>query len=70
MATIQITNTAGRKEFIDLPDNLAWALAELCKRITFSDCRSNASDEDEAYRMIEATDKLRTVLGRVGYAPR
>jgi hypothetical protein len=70
MATIQVINPAGRDEFIELSDEQAWALAELCKRITFSDCRGNAVNDNEAYMMIEATNKLGNVLGRAGYNPR
>lgn len=66
---LQATNN-GRDEFADLTDDQAWALAELCKRITWSDCRSNAVSDQEAYLMIDATAKLGTVLARVGYSPR
>lgn len=67
---IQIINAAGRDEFAELSDAQAWALAELCKRITFSDCRSNSVDDNEAYRMIDATAALGNVLARAGYNPR
>ncbi len=60
----------GRHEVAELPDDVAWALAELCKRITFSDCRSNAVDDDEAYKMIDGTNTLGDVLARAGYNPR
>lgn len=67
---IQVTNAKGRSEMAELSDDVAWALAELCKRITFSDCRSNAVDDDEAYKMIDATNKLGDTLNRAGYNPR
>lgn len=60
----------GRDEFAELTDAQAWALAELCKRITWSDCRSNAVSDQEAYLMIDATAKLGTALARAGYSPR
>lgn len=50
----------------DLPLDEAYALAELCKRITFSDARGCAVDEEEAYRIINATNKLRDALAENG----
>lgn len=44
----------------------ALALAELCKRIGFSDCRSNAVDDSEAYHMIYAMANVRKALERSG----
>lgn len=67
---IQVKSTAGHTDTAELSHETAWALAELCKRITFSDCRSNAVDDDEAYRMIDATNKLGTALAGIGYNPR
>ncbi|TPQ24914.1 hypothetical protein [Methylomonas koyamae] len=48
----------------------AEALAQLCKRIGWSDCRSNASNDDEAYRMMDAIAKLQRALAESGFAPR
>lgn len=67
---IQATSGDVRDEFAELTDAQAWALAELCKRITWSDCRSNAVSDQEAYLMIDATTKLGTALARAGYCPR
>lgn len=67
---LQIVNDDGRIESAELSDDQAWALAQLCKRITFSDCRSNAVDEVEAYMMVDVTNKLRDTLARAGYNPR
>ena len=39
----------------ELPANEAWALAQLLKRIGFSDCRALAEDEAQAYRMLHAS---------------
>ena len=44
----------------------AYALAELCKRIGFSDCRANAVDDAEARAMILAMDRVRGGLEQVG----
>ncbi|MEM5460729.1 hypothetical protein VSR69_38805 [Paraburkholderia phytofirmans] len=48
----------------------ALALAQLCKRITFSDMRSCAVDDNEAYVIRDAVDKLQGALKAAGYAPR
>ncbi|MBK6743621.1 MAG: hypothetical protein IPG66_11845 [Hydrogenophilales bacterium] len=57
-------------EQVTLTDDQAWALAQLCKRICFTDCRSNAVSNDEAYQMIDATSLVGRVLAEAGYAPR
>ena len=46
---------------VDLTDAEALHLAQFLKRVTFSDFRSNAQDDDEAYAMRDAD---------AGYAPR
>lgn len=48
----------------------AWALAELCKRIGYSECRQNAVDDDEARAMIVATSKMQQALARAGFTVR
>lgn len=45
-------------------------MAQLCKRITFSDLRAMSVDENETYVMRDAVGKLASVLASVGYAPR
>jgi hypothetical protein len=55
---------------IDLPQDLAWALAQLLKRIGYSDCRNLAQDDEQAYQMIQATEQVRRALAQVGVAPR
>lgn len=47
-----------------------FALAELCKRISFSTCREMAVDDAEAYLMIDATNRLRASLAENGWAVR
>lgn len=44
----------------------AYALAELCKRIGWSDCRKLAVDDTEAGRQIYATDRVRAALLEAG----
>lgn len=68
--TLQGISVNGAAEFVELTDAEAWALAELCKRITYNECRANAVSEDEAYQMIYATSKVRDLLARVGYEVR
>ena len=51
---------------VGLTEAQARALAELCKRIGFADCRALAVDEAEAYQMIGATDRVRRGLEAVG----
>ena len=48
----------------------ALALAQLCKRITFSDLLSCSVDSEEAYTMRDAIEKLQSALAGCGYAPR
>lgn len=48
----------------------AWNLAQFLKRVGFSDFRSNAQDDNEAYGMRDAADRVRTALAESGYAPR
>lgn len=55
---------------IELNPAQAWALAQLVKRIGWSDCRSLAKDQAQTRLMIEATDRVRAALAAAGYAPR
>ncbi|MBP8224926.1 MAG: hypothetical protein KAX59_02135 [Acidovorax sp.] len=55
---------------IDLPQDLAWALAQLLKRIGYSDCRALAEDDQQAYQMIQAAEQVRRALADAGVAPR
>lgn len=53
-----------------LSDGEAWNLAQFFKRAGFSDFRTKAQDNDEAYSMRDAVDKLAVALKDAGYAPR
>lgn len=55
---------------VELSADQAEALAQFCKRVSFSDLKSLASGESEAYDMLDAVDKLRAALAEVGYNPR
>lgn len=55
---------------VELSEAQAWALAELCKRIGWSDVRTLSVNEAEAHQMIGATDRLAGALREAGFAPR
>jgi len=55
---------------VNLTDFDAWHLAQWLKRVCFSDFRHNAVDEDEAYAMRDAAERVQTALAKAGYAPR
>ena len=54
----------------ELTEGEAWALGQLLKRISHSDCRLNAADDDEAYLMMDSLGKLQRMLSDAGIAPR
>lgn len=60
------TDHAGR----DLDEAETWALAQLVKRLGYSDCRANAVDDAEAHLMLEALAKLQRALDEAGVSPR
>lgn len=51
---------------LELTREEAYALAELTKRAGFSDVRSLAVDQEQAYSMIHALDCLRDALAASG----
>ena len=55
---------------VELDATQAWALAQLLKRIGWSDCRSLAEDEAQTRLMIAAAERVRAALAEAGYAPR
>jgi hypothetical protein len=61
MKTVQIT--------VVLTETEAWEFAQFLKRACFSDYRSHATREAEAYHMIDAGEHIRA-LAEQGYAPR
>jgi len=62
MNTVEIT--------ITLTETQAWQFAQFLKRACFSDYRSHATSEAEAYQMIDAGEQIRRALAEHGYAPR
>ncbi|ADP02388.1 gp43 [Burkholderia phage KS14] len=67
---IAIADDAPAEGYSEMSEAEAVALAQLCKRITFSDLRSCSVDNDEAYVMRDAVAKLQAALRSAGYAPR
>lgn len=67
---IAIADDATAEGYSEMSAAEAVALAQLCKRITFSDLRSCSVDNDEAYVMRDAVAKLQEALRGAGYAPR
>ena len=55
---------------VELPDEQAWALAQLLKRVCLDDYRQRAADDAEAWAMLQAGEKVRAALAEAGYAPR
>lgn len=53
-----------------LSDEQAWAFAQLLKRLGFSDCRGLAQDDNEAWLMMLAAERVRRALAEVGVDPR
>jgi hypothetical protein len=55
---------------VNLTDAQAWQFAQFLKRVCFSDYRSHATSDAEAYHMIDAGELIRSALASQGYAPR
>jgi hypothetical protein len=53
-----------------LSDEQAWAFAQFLKRAGLDDYRKLAVDQDEAYVMLDAGEKVRAHLGLAWFAPR
>ena len=55
---------------LEIDSEQAWALAQLVKRLCWSEVRSNAVNDDEAYTMRDALGELAKALSEVGFSPR
>ena len=55
---------------LELDDKEALALAQFVKRLTWSDLRGCAVDDDEAYVIKDAVDKFQRALAEEGFSPR
>ena len=68
--TLTITTPAGTVEAEVLTKTETWALAQFVGRVGWSEFSTHAADNDEAFLIKQAFDKLQDVLARSGYAPR
>lgn len=57
-------------EELQLTDDEAMALAQLVKRLTWTEMRGCAVNDDEAYIISGAVAKLQKSLAEAGFAPR
>jgi hypothetical protein len=55
---------------VELRDDLTWALPQFLKRVDYNDYRALAVDEQEAYGMVDAGEKVRAALGDQDITPR
>ena len=55
---------------LELSEDEAWALAEFVKRVTWSEMRACAVDDDEAYIIRSAVLAVGEALASQGIAPR
>lgn len=55
---------------VSLSEQEAWDFAQFLKRIGYADFRSNAVDDEEAYRMQAVTQMIRKNLEVHGINPR
>ena len=55
---------------VQIDDQLAQALAQFIKRVSWSEMRQNAVDDAEAYDMRDGLDQVRKALQEAGYDPR
>lgn len=54
----------------ELTDSQAMALAQFVKRLTWSEMRACAVDDDETWVMKDAIQALQTSLADAGFSPR
>ncbi len=55
---------------VEMNETLVIALAQFVKRVGFSEIRSNAVDDFEAYLIRDALDRVRIGLANAGFSPR
>jgi hypothetical protein len=55
---------------VELTERQAMALAQFVKRVGWTQFRTNAIDDDEAYLIREAIDAVQRELRVQGYSPR
>lgn len=55
---------------LELDQNVAWALAQFCKRTTHQDCAERATSDNEAYDMMDGVNAVMRGLANSGVNPR
>ncbi|WP_431273642.1 DUF7706 family protein [Variovorax ureilyticus] len=55
---------------LNLPEDEAYAMAELCKRLSWRDARDLSVDDREARTMLRACDHVRIALAKAGFSVR
>jgi len=55
---------------IELTEQEAWDYAQFLKRVGLAEFRTNAQDDEEAYRMIAVSEKIRQAINDLGINPR
>ena len=55
---------------LELDKNIAWALAQFCKRASHQDCAERSTSEDEAYLMMDGVNAVMRELAESGINPR
>ena len=55
---------------VELNEEQALALAQFVKRVGFAEMRCNAVDDQEAYLIRDAIDRVRIGLSDAGFTPR
>lgn len=55
---------------LELDTEVAWALAQFCKRTSHSDCAQLSTSENEAYLMMDGLNAVMRELTKSGINPR
>ncbi|EOM8699101.1 hypothetical protein ACNCVO_004692 [Escherichia coli] len=55
---------------LELDQNVAWALAQFCKRTSHQDCAERSTSEDEAYLMMDGVNAVMREMAESGINPR
>ncbi|HFY9976047.1 TPA: hypothetical protein ACIIU7_005236 [Klebsiella pneumoniae] len=55
---------------LELDTEVAWALAQFCKRTSHSDCAERSTSENEAYLMMDGVNAVMRELAESGINPR
>ena len=55
---------------LELDQNVAWELAQFCKRTSYQDCAERSTSEDEAYLMMDGVNAVMRGLAESGINPR